>query len=81
MLRNYLAENGLAPDTDDLNSKAGDVSSRVAQLENKLTESDQEAALTRCISSYSEDENVKDNVMKITNFINKFIALDIVIVI
>ena len=47
MLRNYLAENGLAPDTDDLNSKAGDVSSRVAQLENKLTESDQEAALNQ----------------------------------
>lgn len=39
MLRNYLAENGLAPDTDDLNSKVGgDSSSRVAQLESKLTE-------------------------------------------
>ena len=38
MLRNYLAENGLAPDTDDLNSKAGDSSSRVAQLESKLAE-------------------------------------------
>jgi len=38
MLRNYLAENGLAPDTDELNSKAGDSSSRVAQLESKLAE-------------------------------------------
>ena len=38
MLRNYLAENGLAPDTDELNSKTGDSSSRVAQLESKLTE-------------------------------------------
>ena len=37
MLRNYLAENGLAPDTNDLTFKAGDVSSRVVQLENKLT--------------------------------------------
>lgn len=38
MLRNYLAENGLAPDTDELNSKTGDSSSRVAQLESKLAE-------------------------------------------
>ena len=38
MLRNYLAENGLAPDTDELNSKAGDSSSRVSQLESKLAE-------------------------------------------
>jgi len=38
MLRNYLAENGLAPDTDELNSKVGDPSSRVAQLESKLAE-------------------------------------------
>jgi chromosome segregation ATPase len=38
MLRNYLTENGLAPDADDLNSKAGDSSSRVAQLESKLIE-------------------------------------------
>jgi len=38
MLRNYLAENGLAPDTDELSSKAGDSSSRVAQLESKLAE-------------------------------------------
>lgn len=56
MLRNYLAENGLAPDTDDLSSKAGDSSSRVAQLENKLMEKsklqeraerDREAALNQ----------------------------------
>ena len=38
MLRNYLAENGLAPDTDELNSKVGDSSSRVALLESKLAE-------------------------------------------
>jgi len=38
MLRNYLAENGLAPDTDELSSKTGDSSSRVAQLESKLAE-------------------------------------------
>jgi len=38
MLRNYLAENGLAPETDELNSKTGDPSSRVAQLESKLAE-------------------------------------------
>ena len=38
MLRNYLVENGLAPETDDLNSKVGDSSSRVAQLESSLRE-------------------------------------------
>jgi len=38
MLRNYLAENGLAPDTEELNSKAGDSSSRVVQLESRLAE-------------------------------------------
>lgn len=38
MLRNYLAENGLAPDTEELSSKGGDSSSRVAQLESRLTE-------------------------------------------
>ena len=38
MLRNYLAENGLAPDTDELSSKTGDSSSRVTQLESKLAE-------------------------------------------
>lgn len=38
MLRNYLAENGLAPDTDELSSKMGDPSSRVAQLESRLAE-------------------------------------------
>ena len=38
MLRNYLAENGLAPDTDELSSKSGDSSSRVTQLESKLAE-------------------------------------------
>ena len=38
MLRNYLAENGLAPDTDELSSKTGDPSSRVAQLESRLAE-------------------------------------------
>ena len=34
---------------------------------------------TRCISSFSERENAKENVMEIINFINTFIALDIVI--
>lgn len=38
MLRNYLTEHGLAPDADELSSKSGDSSSRVAQLENKLLE-------------------------------------------
>ena len=36
---------------------------------------------TGCISSYSEKENGRDNVIEITNFINTFIVLDIVMVI
>jgi hypothetical protein len=39
MLRNYLAENGLAPDSDDSNAKSGESSSsRFMQLESKLAE-------------------------------------------
>ena len=34
---------------------------------------------TRCISSFLEKENAKENVMEMTNFINTFIVLDILI--
>ena len=74
MLRNYLAENGLAPDTDDLNSKAGDASSRVAQLENKLTEKsklqeraerDREAALSQKQQAEMRAESLSEEIERL----------------
>ena len=74
MLRNYLAENGLAPDTDELNSKTGDSSSRVAQLENKLTEKsklqeraerDREAALIQKQQAELRAESLAEEVERL----------------
>ena len=74
MLRNYLAENGLAPDTDELNSKAGDSSSRVAQLESKLTEKsklqeraerDREAALNQKQQAELRAESLAEEVERL----------------
>jgi chromosome segregation ATPase len=74
MLRNYLAENGLAPDNDDLNSKAGDASSRVAQLENKLTEKsklqeraerDREAALNQKQQAEMRAESLSEEIERL----------------
>ena len=74
MLRNYLAENGLAPDTDELNSKTGDSSSRVAQLESKLTEKsklqeraerDREAALNQKQQAELRAESLAEEVERL----------------
>ena len=74
MLRNYLAENGLAPDTEELNSKTGDSSSRVAQLESKLTEKsklqeraerDREAALNQKQQAELRAESLAEEVERL----------------
>lgn len=74
MLRSYLSENGLAPDNDELSSKTGDSSSRVAQLENKLTEKsklqeraerDREAALNQKQQAELRAESLAEEVERL----------------